>query len=192
MGLAHGSADGLAWGARGLSEGKLAANFAPLRNDPEYNTLLTRLVGWRCPGQPKKAFALLSKYAVPGWQTPIFNDTIRWLENNDARAEDYALQLPAIDLSQVDPQRLTTTAELLVQRFASQDKLQAALDWTLKLPADTAPQARAGAVAKVDFSNARRRVAAEQWIRRATISDSERASLLQQVSQRTENPAGAK
>ena len=171
---------------------KLAAIFAPLRGDPEYNTLLTRLVGWRCPSHPGKAFALLTRHAAPGWQTPIVNDTIHWLESDDARADDYALQLPMIDLTPVDPQRVAMAAQLLVRRFASHDKLQTALDWTLKLPTDMAPQARAAAMSKLVFNDDKQRAAAEQWIRRAVISDDERASLLQQVSQRTQRSAGSK
>jgi len=181
--LAHGWANGLAWGARGLPEDKLAAIFALLRDDPEYNALLTSLVGWRCPSHPKEAFAILSKYAAPGWQAPIIDDTIHWLEGEDSRAEAYALQLPMMDLSQIDPRRIATIAQLLVQRFATQGKLQQVLDWTLKLPLAMASQARSDAVSKVDFDDAKQRTAAEQWIRRAAISEGERVSLLQQASQ---------
>ena len=190
--LAHGWANALAWGARGLSEAKLAAIFALLRNDPEYNTMLTRLVGWRCPSHPKEAFAILSKYAAPGWQTPIIDDTIHWLEGEDSRAEAYALQMPTMDLSKIDPQRIATIAQLLVQRFTTQGKLQQALDWTLKLPAPMALQARSDAVSKVALSDAKQRAGAEQWIRRAAISEGERVSLLQLTSLGVLFPAGAK
>ena len=192
LGLAHGWAGGLAWGARGLPEDRLAAIFEPLRNDPEYNTMLTRLVGWRCPSSPKEAFAMLSKYAAPGWQTPIINDTIHWLEGEDSRAEGYALQVPTMDLSQIDPQRIAKIAQLLVQRFATQGKLPQALDWTLKLPEPMASQARSEAVSKVALNDARQRTVAEQWIRRAAIPESERVILLQQASQGASFPAGAK
>ncbi len=192
LGLKHGWANALAWSARGLPEDKLATILAQLRGDPDYNHMLTRLVGWRCPSQPDKAFALLTKYAAPGWQTPIVNDTIRWLENNDSRADDYALQLPMIDLTQVDPQRVAMVAQLLVQRFAGQDKLPIALDWTLKLPADMAPQARAAAMSMLVFNDDKQRAAAEQWIRRAVISESERASLLQLMSHGERTSTGVK
>ena len=192
QGLAHGWAGGLAWGARGLPEDKLAAILEPLRNDPEYNTMLTRLVGWRCPSRPTEALAMLSKYAAPGWQTPIINDTIHWLEGDDSRAEGYALQLPTMDLSQIDPQRIATIAQLLVQRFATQGKLPQALDWTLKLPEPMASQARSDAVSKVALNDARQRTVAEQWIRRAAIPESERIALLQQASLGASFPAGTK
>ena len=135
---------------------------------------------------------MLSKYAAPGWQTPIINDTIHWLEGDDSRAEGYALQLPTMDLSQIDPQRIATIAQLLVQRFATQGKLPQALDWTLKLPEPMASQARSDAVSKVALNDARQRTVAEQWIRRAAIPESERIALLQQASLGASFPAGTK
>ena len=192
LGLAHGWTNSLAWGARVLPEDKLAAILEPLRNDPEYNTMLTRLVGWRCPSQPKEGFAMLSKYAAPGWQVPVIDDTIHWLEGEDSRAEGYALQVPTMDLSQIDPQRIALVAQLLVQRFATQGKLPQALDWTLKLPAAMASQARSDAVSSLALSDAKQRTAAEQWIRRAAISEAERVSLLQQASLGASVPAVTK
>lgn len=180
--LAHGWSNGLAWGARILPEEKLAGIFAALRDDPEYNTMLTRLVGWRCPRQPGEAFALLSKYAAPGWETPVVDDTIHWLEDDDARAEPYAVLLPSMDLALVEPQKVAKAAQLFIQSYASQGKLKAALDWTLKLPAPLALQARSEAMAKLNLNDASQKTAAEQWARNAAITEAERTSWLQKFT----------
>jgi hypothetical protein len=184
IGLGSGWIQGLAWGGRELPEEKLAAIFAPLRSDPEYNTMLMRLTGYRLPSHPEKAFAFLKQHGNPGWQTIAIHDIIGWLQGTDSRAEGYALHLLSVDVSQVDPTLLTQTAQLFVQRQAKEGKLESALDWTLKLPPASAPQARAEAFSALDLSNAQRRTAAEQWVRRAAISADERGALMQVVAQK--------
>lgn len=183
VGLAHGWANGLAWGARVLSEEKLATMFAALREDPKYNTLVINLVGVRFPSHPQKALAFLSKHAKPGWQAPLVQDMIRWLKGDDARAEEFAILLPTMDLSQVDPKHVTNAAQLLVHRVASEGKIPAAFDWTLKLPDSIAQQARSETIAQLDLANAQKRGIMEHWIRTAAISESERVTLLNQTSQ---------
>ena len=112
----------------------------------------------------------------------MINDTLHWLEGEDSRAESYALQLPAIDLTQVEPDKVSKVAQLLAQRMADHGKLSEALDWTLKLPPAMAPQARSEAFAHLWLGNEKQRTTAEQWIRIAAISESERQALQKQLS----------
>lgn len=172
----------LAWGGRVLPDDRLAAMLKPMRHDPEYNQMLTGLVGYRYPSQPEDALSFLRKLGAPGWQEPMMDFIIDWLEEGqDSRTEGYATQMPAMDLAQVNPAKVTKAARLFTHRLATQGKLQPALDWTLKLPAVVAVQVRAETVAKL-ADDPRQKAAAQQWIRGARISDEERASLLQQTS----------
>ena len=181
VGLAHGWAEGLAMGGRRLPEETLAKMFAELRDDPEYNTMLTRLVGYRTG--PADAFKMLAKYGTSGWQTPMINDAIHWLEGDDARAEKYALLLPTIDLTQVEQDKVAKVANLLAQRLAKQGKLAQALDWTLSLPPAMAQQARSEAISNLSLADVKLRSATEQWIRSAAISVAERTALQERVSE---------
>lgn len=190
--LEDGWINGLAWGGRVLPEDKLTTIFASLRSDPEYNTLLMRLTGYRLPSQPEKAFAFLNKHGNPGWQTAAIHDINDWLQGDDSRAAGYTLQLLSANISQVDPALINQTAQLFLQHQAKEGKLTVALDWTLKLSASIAAQARAEGLSKVDLNDAKQRAATEQWIRRAAISESERASLSQQVSDRAQLSAGTR
>lgn len=190
LGLAHGWSDGLAWGARNLPEDKFATILAPLHSDPEYNRMLTRLVGYRASA--REAVSLLTKYAEPGWQALVVQDTTQWLGGEDSRAEEYAQVLPTLDLSEVDPQIVNKAANLFIQRLAAKGKLQPALDWTLKLPAPIAAQVRQQAIASLPRNDPKQRATAEHWIRTASISDSERATLLQQPGRDAQTPTSSR
>ena len=191
--LGDGWVHGMAWGARMLADDKLPAILLPLQSDPHYNEMLAGMVGYRCPGQPQEAFALLAKYGAPGWQASMMDFIVHWLqEGDDSRTEKYAAAMPAMDLSQVDPQTVSKAANLFVGRLASQGKLKEGLDWTLKLPAQVALQARLEAMSRLSSGDAKQQTAARQWIRSALISDGERASLLEQVNLRADGSAGTR
>lgn len=184
VGLGHGLASGLAWVSRDVPEAKLGKLIAPVRDEPEFNRMLVSLAGWRCPSDPKDAFKLLAKHAKEGWQTLMVEDTARWLGNDDSRQEDYALNLPMIDLTKVDPQSVSKVSKLLTQRLAKKNRLAEALDWTLKLPAGLAPAARTEALLGLVQSQGNQRGAAEQWINRAPLAPEERAALLELMKRR--------
>lgn len=95
------------------------------------------------------------------------------------------MQLPALDLERAEPQRVLKAAQRVVQRFARDNRLSQALDWTLKLPAGLAPAARAEAFAKLTFKDSMQKAEAGQWINRAAISTDERAALREQVRRQT-------
>ena len=125
----------------------------------------------------------MAKYGQPGWQATAVTDLGHlggWL---DTPEQDFAFQLTTIDLSNVDPALMAKATVWVAQSLADKGKLTTALDWTLKLPPASAAQARAEALSKVDLKDAQRRSAAEQWIRRAAISESERVALAQMVAQ---------
>lgn len=182
----------LPFGARNLPENKIAPILTALSEEPDYNLWMVRLARFRFPNQPSDAIAFMSKYGREGWQTAVVADVIDWRGIDGAPSDDFALQLPVIDLSNVDPQLMATAAVWFVESLASKGRLTTALDWTLKLPPASAPLARAQALSKVDLSIPKRRVAVDQWIRRAAISESERASLSQQVSDRAQLSAGTR
>jgi hypothetical protein len=76
-----------------------------------------------------------------------------------------------------------------VYRFKLSDRLPEALDWTLKLPSDVAPQARAAAIGQfVNFKPAERRQI-DQWLTRAPLDAAERAGLRQQLQQQAASAA---
>jgi hypothetical protein len=174
----------LAYGARYLPEAKVAPILAALRQEPEYNQWMVRLARNRSSNNPAEAIAFMAKYGQPGWQSSAVTDLGHlggWL---DAPEQDFAFQLATIDLSNVDPALMANAAVWVAQSLAQKGQLATALDWTLKLPAASASQARAEALTNVDLSSAQRRTAAEQWIRRAAISESERVALAQVVAGR--------
>lgn len=184
LGFDHGWESGFGWGGRVLADDKLEAILAQTRNDPNFNRMLTTLVGYRYPSDPGKGIALLSRFGTPGWQTLIVDDAIHWLERNDARDEAYSMALAGLDLSAVEPSKITKAAQLLVNKLAGDGRLNEAFNWTLRLPADLAPLSRSEALGKLDISIPSRREAAEQWIRQASISEEERSALLKIIASR--------
>ncbi len=156
-----------------------------VRDDTEFNRLVILLAGYRLSSEPAKAFGFMAAHAKLGWQTEAVREVNRLLTTRDVRADSFGLALPKQDLSSVPPAQLVTLAERLVSKLQKSDRLPEALDWTLKLPASVAPQARAAALGQfTNFKPAQRRQL-DQWLARAPIDAAERAALQRQLAQQT-------
>ncbi len=157
----------LAFGLCDDSDAVVTPLLQTFRDDAEFNRLVVMLAGYRLPNEPAKAFGFMAAHARPGWQAESVRETNRMLTTADSRAEDFALALPSQNLSSVPPGQLVTLAERLMPKLQKNDRLPDGLDWTLKLPAAVAPQARAAALEQLANLQPAQRRQLDQWLARA-------------------------
>ena len=118
------------------------------QNDAQYQSALGAAAASAFRGRLDEARNFVMQNRRGNWQVPMVEMLAAWEIDSKATAQSAAQEFLRLNVAPLPVESVQTAANHLAEQIASYDRLPAALDWTLRLPATAAPGVRQTLVAK--------------------------------------------